>query len=146
MGAEETRPINSKRLQKTYHGSFNEILKYVTFNNRTFYGPVNFSRFATSMHISAQSCHVSNTQCSDYRRPLKADSHISCRAHAIPMPCRTLIHTCHAATLPCSDSVVSFVKDRVVAGNIRTASPTVKISSFLYCAATTLYSRRYGSL
>jgi len=36
-----------------------------------------------------------------------------------------LIHTCHAAPLPCSYSAVSFVKVRVVAGNIRTASPEV---------------------
>jgi hypothetical protein len=67
---------------------------------------------------------------------LKADSHIACRAHAVPMPrpCRAhavplpgraLIHTCHAAPLPCSNSAVSFVKVRVVAGNIRTASPAV---------------------
>jgi hypothetical protein len=56
---------------------------------------------------------------------LKADLHIACRAHAVPLPCRALIHTCHAAPLPCSDSTVSFVKVRVVAGNIRTASPTV---------------------
>jgi hypothetical protein len=44
----------------------------------------------------------------------------------MPCPCRALavplIHTCHAAPLPCSDSAVSFVKVRVVAGNIRTAS------------------------
>jgi len=60
---------------------------------------------------------------------LKADSHIACRAHAVPMPfpCHAvpLIHTCHVAPLPCSDSAVSFVKVRVVAGNIRTAGPTV---------------------
>jgi hypothetical protein len=37
-----------------------------------------------------------------------------------------LIHTCHAVPMPFSDSAVSFVKVRVVAGNIRTASPTVK--------------------
>jgi hypothetical protein len=48
-----------------------------------------------------------------------------CRAHAVPLPCRALIHTCHAVLLPCSDSSVSFVKVRVVAGNIRTANPTV---------------------
>ena len=48
-----------------------------------------------------------------------------CRAHAITLPCRALIHTRHAAPLPCSDSAVSFVKVRMVAGNIRTASPTV---------------------
>jgi len=56
---------------------------------------------------------------------IKADSHIKCRAHVVPLPCRGLIHTCHAVPLPCSDSAVSFVKVRVVAGNIRTASPTV---------------------
>jgi hypothetical protein len=47
-------------------------------------------------------------------------------AMPMPRPCRAaLIHTCHAAPLPFSDSAVSFVKVRVVAGNIRTASPTV---------------------
>jgi hypothetical protein len=53
---------------------------------------------------------------------LEADSRIACRAYAVPMPfpCHAvpLIHTCHAAPLPCSDSAVSFVKVRVVAGNI----------------------------
>jgi hypothetical protein len=49
-----------------------------------------------------------------------------CRALAVPLPRRAaLIHTCHAAPLPFSDSAVSFVKVRVVAGNIRTANPTV---------------------
>ena len=48
-----------------------------------------------------------------------------CRAHAVPLPCCALIHTCHAVPLPCSNSAVFFVKVRVVAGNIRTASPTV---------------------
>jgi hypothetical protein len=40
-------------------------------------------------------------------------------------PCRSpaaFIHTYHAATLPFSDSAVSFVKVRVLDGNIRTAS------------------------
>jgi len=47
--------------------------------------------------------------------------------HAMPMPrpCRSFIHTCHAVPLPCSDSAVSIVKVRMVAGNIRIASPTV---------------------
>jgi hypothetical protein len=45
---------------------------------------------------------------------LKANSHIPCRSHA------ALIHTCHAATLPFSDSAVSFVKVRMVDGNKRT--------------------------
>ena len=52
-----------------------------------------------------------------------------CRAHAVPMPfpCHavSLIHTCYAAPLPCYDSAMPFVKVRVVAGNIRTANPTV---------------------
>jgi hypothetical protein len=52
---------------------------------------------------------------------IKADSHIACRAHAVHLPCRALIHTRHAAPLPCSESAVSFVEVRVVAGNIRTA-------------------------
>jgi len=56
---------------------------------------------------------------------LKAHSHIACRAHAVPMPYRALSHTCHYAPLPCSDSAVSFMNVRMVAGNIRTASPTV---------------------
>jgi hypothetical protein len=47
-----------------------------------------------------------------------------CRAHAVPLPCSALIHTCHDVPLPCFNSVVSFVKFRVVAGNIRTASLT----------------------
>jgi hypothetical protein len=61
------------------------------------------------------------------RRPdrLKADSHIACRAHAVLLPCRALIHTCHAVPLPFSNGTVSFVKVRVVAENIQTASPTV---------------------
>jgi hypothetical protein len=43
----------------------------------------------------------------------------------MPSQCRSpaaLIHTCHAATLPFSDNAMSFVKVRVVDGNIRTAS------------------------
>jgi hypothetical protein len=45
---------------------------------------------------------------------VKANSHIPCRSLA------PLIHTCHAATLLFSDSAMSFVKFRVVDGNIRT--------------------------
>ena len=47
-----------------------------------------------------------------------------CHDHAVPLPCCALIPTCHAVPLPCSDSAVSFMKVRMVAGNIRTASPT----------------------
>jgi hypothetical protein len=74
-----------------------------------------------------QKCQVKSHLPSDVI--IKADSHIACRANAafMPFPCHAvaLIHTCHAVPLSCSDSVVSFVKNRVVAGNIRTASPTV---------------------
>jgi len=65
-----------------------------------------------------------------------------CRSHGIPMPfprhAVPLIHTCHAAPLPCSDNAVSFVKVRVVAGNIGTASPTDRI--FVVCCYHTLQS------
>jgi len=54
---------------------------------------------------------------------VKADSHIACSAHAVPLPCRAakgleclshliytvrprLIHTCHAMPIPCSDHAV----------------------------------------
>jgi hypothetical protein len=52
----------------------------------------------------------------------------------MPFPCHAvpLIHTCHAAPLPCSDSAVSFVKVRVVAGNIRTAIPN-SLTYRLFC-------------
>ena len=61
---------------------------------------------------------------------VNVDSHIACRAHAAPMlfPCHAvlLFHNYHAAPLLCADSAASFVKVRVVAGNIRTASPAVQ--------------------
>jgi hypothetical protein len=47
---------------------------------------------------------------------LKTNSHMPCRAASI--------HTCRAASLPFSDSAVSFVKVRVMGGNIRTATRT----------------------
>jgi hypothetical protein len=62
------------------------------------------------------------------QRTVKVNSHVPCCAHAVPITrsCRAaLIHTCPAAPLPFSHSAVSFAKVRVVAGNIRTASPTV---------------------
>ena len=56
-------------------------------------------------------------------RAIKADSHLACRAHAVPLLCRAakgleclshliyrvrpcLIHTCHAMPMPCSDRAV----------------------------------------
>jgi hypothetical protein len=78
--------------------------------------------------VDCFSAQLKSRQCTEVIT-FKADSHLACRAHAAPMPfpCHAvpLIHTCHAAPLPCSDSAVSFVKVRVVAGNMRTASPTV---------------------
>jgi hypothetical protein len=83
---------------------------------------------------SVGSCHRQDI----FVASLKADSHRACRTHAVPIPfpCHAvpLIHTCHAAPMPCSESAVSFMKVRVVAGNIRTASPTVqKIVFFVLC-------------
>ena len=57
-----------------------------------------------------------------------------------------LIHTCHAAPLPCSDSVVSFAKVRVVAGNIRTASPSVKQSVFFVVCCYHSFPRQWQTL
>lgn len=55
MGVEDTRPTNCKRLQKTHHGNFNELLTYVAFNNEPIHGPINFSHFATSSaHFSPE--------------------------------------------------------------------------------------------
>jgi hypothetical protein len=56
---------------------------------------------------------------------LKSNLHIPRRSHAVFQLYRdAVIHTCNAATLSFSDSAVSFAKVRVVAGNIRAASPT----------------------
>jgi len=61
-----------------------------------------------------------------FRGSVKADSRMACRAHAVSLPRRSLIHTCHAAPLPYSYSAVFFVKVRVVAGNIRIVGPRVQ--------------------
>jgi hypothetical protein len=82
------------------------------------------SQFITARLVKADS-HIA---CRAHAVPLPCravNSHMPCRAHAVPLPCPALIHTCHDALLPCSYSAVSFVKFRMVAGNIRTASPTV---------------------
>jgi hypothetical protein len=55
--------------------------------------------------------------------PVKANSHIPCCYHA------ALIHTFHAVPLPFSDSAMSFVKVRMVDGNILTASPATILYS-----------------
>jgi hypothetical protein len=61
----------------------------------------------------------------------------------MPRPCRAaLIHACHAAPLPFSDSAVSFVKVRVVAENIRTASRTVKQIGMVLTSITTFVELR----
>jgi hypothetical protein len=64
------------------------------------------------------SCHVRVNEPKWCQGTLRANSHVQCCAHAIPLPC-------HAALLPFSDSAVSFGKVLVVAVNIRTAIPTV---------------------
>jgi hypothetical protein len=68
------------------------------------------------------------SQCGNYfcRSAVLTQLRLMHTYHVVPMPhCAALIHTCHAPPLPFSDSAVSFVKVRVVAGNVWTASPTV---------------------
>jgi len=66
----------------------------------------------------------------------------SCRSHVVFLPCHAaLIHICHAAPLPRSDNAVSFVKVRVVAGNIRTAGlNNLTDRLFVVCCYHTLQS------
>jgi len=45
--------------------------------------------------------------------------------HAVPLQCLSLIHACHAMPLPSSNGALAFMKVRMVAGNIQTASPKV---------------------
>jgi hypothetical protein len=73
----------------------------------------------------------------------KANSQTPCRAHAVPLPRRAaLIHTWNVTPLPFPDSAVSFVKLCVVAGNIRTASPTVQ---YWYASDNNLRATPSGS-
>jgi hypothetical protein len=66
-------------------------------------------------------------QCCCPAMPCRVNSHSMprlYRSHGVPLPCRAAsIHTCHSVPLPFSDTAVSFVKVRVVAVNILTASP-----------------------
>jgi hypothetical protein len=97
--------------------------------------PTNNRFLPHRQHARNYTCNLFNTQnlkfipniwLRDIYLFIKANSHMPCRAHAVPLPCRAaLIHTCHAAPLPFSNSAVSFVKVRVVTVNIRSASPTV---------------------
>jgi hypothetical protein len=70
-----------------------------------------------------------NVPWSPYLGTLKADSHIACCVRAAPMlwPCRSPAMLCVNLHMPCRALTVSlsFVKVRVVAGNIWTASPAV---------------------
>jgi hypothetical protein len=86
----------------------------------------NFAYFAKfDRLLTYQTCIALNSCREVILCPLTADSHIACRAHAVPMPCRAakgleclshlthtvrpcLIHTCHAAPMPCSDHAVLF--------------------------------------
>jgi hypothetical protein len=79
-----------------------------------------------SCYIGFDSVFHKAVSTQDVANTVKVNSHMPCHAHAVPLPCRAaLIHRCYAALLPFSDGAVSFVEVRVVAGNIRTASPTV---------------------
>jgi hypothetical protein len=53
----------------------------------------------------------------------------------MPCPCRSptaIIQTCHAAPLPFSDSALSFVKVRVVDGNIRALIPATTLLATIF--------------
>jgi hypothetical protein len=65
---------------------------------------------------------------------LTVNSHIQWRSPA------ALIHTCHAATLPFSDSAASFVKVSLVDGNIRTAS-LLLVTTFVELRVVAVRSR-----
>jgi hypothetical protein len=76
--------------------------------------------------LGTSQSNVSSERDECKKHTLKANPYKPRRAHAAPLPRRAaLIHTCHVAPLPFSDSAVSFVEVRVIAGNIWTASPTV---------------------
>src|SRR5215475_2164351 len=66
---------------------------------------------ARSSEGARKTTHCIPLPCTDITKTVKADSHIPCRSHDVPLPlpCRDL-----ATTLPFSDSAVSFVKVRVV--------------------------------
>jgi hypothetical protein len=140
----KTSPLKNHSFDLTGWLSKAKALRKVTPDSRhLLWSPTNSSTIPVSFDIWDVNTKYVNTlcrknsgfiQCSSWlnnvpaaldRRTLKADSHIACRAHAVPLPCRALIHTYHAAPLPCSDSAISFVKVRAVVGNIRTASPTI---------------------
>jgi hypothetical protein len=55
----------------------------------------------------------------------------TCQAAPMPFSCRSPAMPCHDAPLPFSDSAVSFAEVRMVAGNIRTASPTDWYATFV---------------
>ena len=81
------------------------------------------SQILHSSHVPSARSILLSLSYGEYQELIRP-IHTSYRAHAVPLPCPALIHTCHAAPLPCSDSAVSFVNVSVVAGNNRTPSPT----------------------
>jgi hypothetical protein len=105
--------------------NWNGRLQYVPFSYIQNAQPVLTNAFTEHSTFTDRGCVRVSAQ--DICIPLKANSHMPCHAHAIPLPCRAaLIHTCHATPLPFSESTVSSVKVHMVARNIRTASPTVQ--------------------
>ena len=64
----------------------------------------------------------------------------------MPRPCpATQIHTYRSVPLPCSDSAVSFVKVRVVAGKIRTANPLRIVFAFMFKQTLNMETVRFVS-
>jgi hypothetical protein len=78
--------------------------------------------YTQSLPSADSSCLGSSIMCTQCLQPL-----VTCTVHNIPVVLvwYTIIHTCHATPLPFSNSAMSFVKVRVVDGNIWTAGPTV---------------------
>ena len=94
---------------------------------------------------------------------VKAGSHIACRAHAVPLPCRVakgmclsrliytvrpcLIHTCHDAPMPCSDHAV-LLKATAQHGRRETACglpARVRLLPAITRSSTKLLSEAYQS-
>jgi len=73
-----------------------------------------------SLFVGRQPCDLFSSGGPGMSLGMAAKAYLHIATVPMPRPCRS-----HAVPLPCCDSALSFVKVRVVAGNIRTTSPTV---------------------
>jgi hypothetical protein len=78
---------------------------------RTVIGSVSVLYSHSTINATFSTCNASSAHGVYFGRrygKLKANSHMPCRAHAVPLPClAALIHTCHGASLSFSDNAVS---------------------------------------